>query len=124
MGGVLPRSAASLAAVSLVVVAGSTARAETLYVVTDLGLLDSLVLDVAGINASAQVVGSLVLPRTSVVRGFRSAPGEPINPATDELGAFGAFPAFSEAYAVNASGQAVGSADLGHDRYAFRTAPN
>lgn len=98
-----------------------------LYSVADLGPFDWPMVNVTGINASGQVVGSLALPRTSIVRGFRSSPGCPIAAATDELGTLNALPAYSAAsyaYAVNASGQAVGWAERGHSHYAYRTAAN
>lgn len=113
--------------VAVVVVVGSAvadARAAVLYAVTDLGPFDWPGVNVTGINASGQVVGSLALPSTSVVRGFRSSPGCPISAATDELGAFDTLPAPSNAYAINASGQVVGWADRGGRHYAFRTASN
>jgi probable HAF family extracellular repeat protein len=114
---------------AVVVVGGAVTatKASVPYAVTDLGPFDWPGVNVTGMNANGQVVGSLALPRTSIVRGFRSSPGRPISAATDELGTFSAPPGSgyaSYAYSVNASGQAVGWAERGDSHYAFRTSAN
>ena len=73
-------------------------------------------------NALGQVVGSSMTDGR-VLHGFRTAPNQPINPNTDDLGNLGG--SVSLAVAVNDLGQAVGSSTM-PDAYfhAFRTAPN
>jgi len=75
------------------------------YVVTDLGTLGGTNSCARGINNSGQVVGNANTSDGNV-RAFRTAPNQPINPATDDLGTLGG-PA-SRAYGINNSGQVVG----------------
>jgi probable HAF family extracellular repeat protein len=89
----------------------------------------------AGINALGQVVGTSIVgtspvPSTTgaVGHAFRTAPNQPINPLTDDLGAFEP-DLGSEGRAINDLGQAAGIAYKatprhGAQRRAFRTGPN
>jgi probable HAF family extracellular repeat protein len=79
------------------------------------------------INNYGQVVG-YEYGTTADGHAFRTAPNKPINPATDDLGTLlvreDGWPTFSQAYAINDSGQVAGCAgEMGHG-FAFRTAPN
>jgi probable HAF family extracellular repeat protein len=58
-----------------------------------------------------------------VEHAFRTAPNQPINPATDDLGTLGG--QNSLAVSINSSGQVIGqSQDASGENRAFRTAPN
>jgi probable HAF family extracellular repeat protein len=79
-----------------------------------------------GVNVLGQAVGSSLAPAatSAVTRAFRTAPNANITPASD-LGTLGGRE--SEAFAINASGQTVGDADLtaaSSPYHAFRSAPN
>jgi probable HAF family extracellular repeat protein len=84
----------------------------------DLGTLGGTDCQAFGINDNGQVVGGS-LTTAGVYNAFRTAANQKTNPTTDDLGAFNTS-AFTQAYAVNVSGQAAGM--IGDD--AFRTEPN
>jgi len=71
------------------------------------------------INNSGQVVGSASKSDGTTSFGFRTAPNNPINPSTDDLG-------LCSPTALNDSGQVVGLFNIGSNTvyHAFRTAPN
>jgi probable HAF family extracellular repeat protein len=97
--------------------------AQPKYTVTDLGTLSGgFHSEATGINAAGQVVG--FSPSSSgFVHAFRTAPGAPINPATDDLGTLGG--AMSQATGINNAGQVGGVSITGTGNFhAFRTAPN
>ncbi len=112
---------------------GANACVAQMYTVTDLGSLEvpgfppqSCVTMPRGINNSGQVVGTVAL-HTLLIGAFRTAPNTPINSATDNLGTLGSSipTAGSDAQAINALGQVVGSSYTATmDVHAFRTAPN
>jgi probable HAF family extracellular repeat protein len=82
-------------------------------------------------NALGQVVGEAVT-KSGMAHAFRTAPGRPIDPTTDDLGTLAgpggdaAGRGMSRARAVNDLGQVAGVASLraGSYQHAFRTAPN
>lgn len=84
-----------------------------------------------GLSASGQVVGTNMQGHYPDL-GFRTAPGRPINPATDNLGTLGGPYDFVHTYAlgINDRGQAIGSSVATDPSgeflgwHAFRTAPN
>jgi probable HAF family extracellular repeat protein len=77
---------------------------------------------VFGINSAGQAVGNSDTAYGGFA--FRTAPGQPINPTTDNLGAFGT--GAITATGINTQGQVVGFSPTGSDlgQRAFRTAPN
>ncbi len=75
-----------------------------------------------GINGLGEVVGTCKFGHFPYY-AFRTGPDQPINPATDDLGALSSG-AYSEANGINLFGQAVGSSPNGAAWHAFRTAPN
>lgn len=76
------------------------------------------------INNAGQVVGQVQGGGPATFVPFRTAPAQPYNAATDDLGALFAC-CGAMATAINASGQVAGySQDSGGTSYAFRTAPN
>jgi len=115
------RAAALVAIVVLWNSAGSACGAT--YRILDLGTLGGDVSQATGINNRGQVVG-FALTASGLPHAFRTAPNEPINPATDDLGTFGG--GISYAWDINASGQVVGEAQtaVGVGSRAFRTGPN
>lgn len=91
----------------------------------NLGTLGGYASKAYGINNSGQVVGySYIAPDDGLTQhAFRTAANAPINAGTDDLGTLGGRD--SQAYAVNASGQAVGSSDTSSGSpHAFRTGAN
>lgn len=80
------------------------------------------------INDLGQVVGSIT-DNARHYRAFRTRPGSPIDPATDDLGDLGFTIEFGRLYSaardINRRGQVVGTT-VGPNRWphAFRTAPN
>ena len=70
-----------------------------------------------GINSAGQVVGF-----DFNSHGFRTAPNAAVNLATDNLGSLGG--GWSQPYALNDAGQAVGFSSNGRTYHAFRTGPN
>ena len=113
-------------AASLGLLFASSACAAQMYTVTDLGTLGGMSSYAYAINASGQVVGYSYNTGHTAVRGFRTAPNRPINPATDDLGTLGGA-GWIEAHGINDSGQVVGIAYTTTNNttwHAFRTAPN
>ena len=88
----------------------------------DLGRLGGNDSDAYGINNNGQVVG-VSDTNAGIPHAFRTAPNQPINPATDDLGSLGGS---SIAYGINDSGQVVGSSYISGNGafHAFQTAPN
>jgi probable HAF family extracellular repeat protein len=102
------------------------AQAVVLYTLTDLGTFGGTSLYKSGagnINNSGQVVGIAWPINTSTNYAFRTAPNQPINPATDYLGTLGG--KTSIARGINKGGQVVGDAYTStNEIHAFRTAAN
>lgn len=98
----------------------------------DLGSLGGTYAQAYGVNGQGQAVGLAGTPGDFGHRAFRTAAGQPINPATDNLGTLITFGALntnlSHAHDINDLGQVVGVADTGGfpgwPARAFRTAPN
>jgi probable HAF family extracellular repeat protein len=93
----------------------------------DLGTLGGTHSGAYAINNLGQVAGSShVLTASGVAtHAFRTAPNQPINPATDDLGTLGG--STSRARGINDAGQVVGWSFLGDGSrwgHGFRTAPN
>ena len=83
------------------------------YSVTDLGTLGGNESYAYGVNLSGQVAGTSQLTSSAYPNhAFLTSPNSPINPATDSLGALDGG-SWSDAYAVNDSGEVVGYSDLG-----------
>jgi probable HAF family extracellular repeat protein len=130
IGGEMPQknNRKNVLAVLLFVGLGSSmqcqAQPQLRYTVTDLGSLGNACRcsTAFGINSAGQAVGN----SDNAFGGFafRTAPNQPINPTTDNLGAFGA--GAVTATGINTQGQVVGFSPTGSDlgRRAFRTAPN
>jgi probable HAF family extracellular repeat protein len=93
------------------------------YNVTDLGTLSGDNASTAcAINNSGQVVGDSY-SSNGATHAFRTAPNQPINPATDFLGTLGGTKSW--AFGINDSGQVAGYAYTSNGAtHAFRTAAN
>lgn len=116
----LARRAAAL--VALVVWWGAAGSAwSAAYRILDLGTLGGGMSYASGINDSGQVVGC-AWTASGDLHAFRTAPNQPIDPATDDLGTFGG--GVSLAFGINDSGQVVGQAWNEFGYQVFRTAPN
>jgi len=118
----------SLRAAGLVVVLAAAVQlhAGVMYTITDLGTLGGTYSYARGINDRGQVVGSSERGGDYAEHAFRTAPNQPINPMTDDLGTL-AGKTYSQAYGINNLGQVVGwsgSLPNGVDARAFRTGPN
>jgi probable HAF family extracellular repeat protein len=102
------------------------AQAAVMYRVVDLGTLGGTSSTAYGINDLGQVVGAAFAqtPSGAALHAFRTAPNQPINPATDDLGTLGGHS--SVGWAINNHGQVVGGSWLpgSPSSHAFRTAPN
>jgi probable HAF family extracellular repeat protein len=96
----------------------------------DLGTLGGTYAQAYGVNSLGQAVGLAGVAGDFAYRAFRTAPNQPINPATDNLGLLSTGGLFnlSLAYDINDSGQVTGVSDVGGFQgwpaHAFRTAPN
>ena len=90
---------------------------------TDLGTLGGYTGIAYGINDAGQVVGVSLIGGDTTSHAFRTAPGMPINAATDDVGTLGG--TGSSAYGINHAGQVVGRSWIAGDTayHAFRTAP-
>jgi probable HAF family extracellular repeat protein len=90
---------------------------------TDLGGLGGMLSHANAVNDSGQVVGEASLDYRTPIHAFRTAPNQPVNPATDDLGTLGG--TTSEAWGINDGGQVVGWSHTSAGAiHAFRTAPN
>ena len=118
----------SLRAAGLVVVLAAAVQlhAGVMYTVMDLGTLGGTYSYARGINDRGQVVGSSERGGDYAEHAFRTAPNQPINSLTDDLGTLPS-KTYSQAYGINNLGQVVGwsgSLPNGMDAHAFRTGPN
>ena len=83
------------------------------YYVTNLGTLGGSGGAAYGINNSGQVTGWAYLAGNTVQHAFRTEANQPINPATDDLGALSAADNNSFGAAINNSGQVTGKSEEG-----------
>jgi probable HAF family extracellular repeat protein len=113
-----------LLAALLFVDMGSALHAQTQYSVTDVGSLSGSETFGFAVNARGQVVGWSFGEGDLGERAFRTAPNQPINPATDDLGALNLFDTPSNAYGINIWADVVGVSYGDLINHAFRTAPN
>ncbi len=120
-----PRSAKKVLGLLLVAVApllallNGRALGATFYNVTDLGLFQNSTTYGLGINNSGQVVAT----DFTTGEGYRTEANQPINPATDNLGALSG--AYILARSINDNGQIVGYATItGGSNHAFATEAN
>jgi probable HAF family extracellular repeat protein len=102
----------------LAIAFGAPASAAVLYKAVDLGGLGDHGAEATGINDLGQVVGWSWIQYGITGHPFRTAPNQPINPATDDLGANG-YP-----YGINNLGQVVGGVNASGHGHPFRTGPN
>jgi len=115
------------------VLAAGTGFAQ-MYTVRDLGAFDGSWSEATGINASGEVVGNTTASQFPATRAYRTAPNQPINQATDDIGApYCDLRTFQPpclgpvtAYGINNSGQVVGQLEdvYASDHLAFTTGPN
>lgn len=94
--------------VTALAMAPSATRAQQTYHFTDLGTLGGTFSVANDLNNLGQIVGHSFTAQGRI-RAFRTAPGMPINPATDQLGHAGGVPQDSYAEGINDLGVVVGS---------------
>lgn len=81
--------------------------AQTAFSFLDLGTLGGSYVMAYAVNEAGQVAGYSYSAGNTAAHGFRTAPNQPINPATDDLGSLGVG-LESNAMGINESGQVVG----------------